>query len=117
MDVIIDGVRFVEARQPSGVPGLLDFVWSFEDAGGQMPIRDYLRAILTRIWDEGEAFSGKRPFGNSGWEYDILSALIAAKAVDGDLDEDGRYESMSGENLKKANAIVFGLINEMCEAK
>lgn len=38
-------------------------------------VRDYLKALLTRIWEEGEGFSSKRPFGNSGWEYDLTSAI------------------------------------------
>lgn len=30
-------------------------------------IRDYLKALLLRLWEQGEGFDGKRPFGNSGW--------------------------------------------------
>ncbi|MBS3648836.1 hypothetical protein KEU06_09480 [Pseudaminobacter sp. 19-2017] len=38
-------------------------------------IRDYLKALLKALWAEGEGFSGKRPFGNSGWEYDLYQVL------------------------------------------
>jgi len=38
-------------------------------------IRDYLKVLLSTLWEEGESFSGKRPFGNSGWEYELLDTL------------------------------------------
>lgn len=52
-------------------------------------IRDYLKELLLQLWYEGEGFSGKRPFGNSGWEYELYTPLIAAKVIDGELDENG----------------------------
>lgn len=52
-------------------------------------IRDYLKALLSKLWKEDEGFSGKRPFGNSGWKYDVLAALVAGGALPGALDEDG----------------------------
>ena len=57
-------------------------------------IHDYLRALLRALWDEGESFSGKRPFGNSGWEYDIFCALIAGGALLGTLDDHGFCEEV-----------------------
>lgn len=117
MDVIIDGVRYVPACTPCESPEILDFLWRFDDAGGLMTIREYLGKLLHTLWEEGEQFSGKRPFGNSGWEYDLYTALISAGAVAGVLDEDGCLEEIDGENKNKANKIVFGLIHEMCGAK
>lgn len=52
-------------------------------------IRDYLEALLRALWQEGESFSGKRPFGNSGWEYDLYQPLIAAGLVGGEVDGNG----------------------------
>jgi hypothetical protein len=51
-------------------------------------IREYLKTLLSTLWAEGEGFSGKRPLGNSGWDYDLYKPLIQAKAIDGQLDED-----------------------------
>lgn len=42
---------------------------------GAITIGGYLQALLARLWTDGEGFSGKRPFGNSGWEDDLLEAL------------------------------------------
>jgi hypothetical protein len=115
MNVVIDGVRYVPAAVPCDAPGLLDYVSSFRDAGGNMAIREYLGALLTKLWEQGEGFSGKRPFGNSGWEYDLYAALIKAGAVEGELDEYDRVQSLHRDQMDKANRIVFGLIAEMCK--
>lgn len=52
-------------------------------------VRDYFKAQLRTLWQEGEGFSGKRPFGNSGWEYDLNEALVRSGKVSGQLDGEG----------------------------
>lgn len=113
MNVIIDGVRYVPAPVPCENPGLLDAMGSFPDAGGDITIREYLVALLTELWSKGEGFSGKRPFGNGGWEYGIYEVLIREGAVEGSLDEDGCVDELSDGSRQKADSIVFGLIAEM----
>ena len=113
MNVIIGGVRYVPAQEPCENPGLLDAMGSFPDAGGDMTIREYLVALLGELWNKGEGFSGKRPFGNGGWEYGIYEVLIRDGAVEGTLDEDGCVDEFSDAARKKADAIVFGLIAHM----
>lgn len=117
MNVNIDGVRYVPAPMTVENPGLLDYVSTFSDAGGLLTIREYLCALLTKLWEQGEGFSGKYPFGNSGWEYDLYAALIGAGAVEGSLDEYGRVNTMTKAAKERANSIVFGLIQEMCRGK
>ncbi len=56
---------------------------------GDTTIAGYLKELLLALWADGEGFSGKRPFGNSGWEYDLYVPLIEAGVVDGSLDSDG----------------------------
>lgn len=48
---------------------------------GKVPLRYYLGKLLYTLWCDGEGFSGKRPFGNSGWDYDIAYALCAGGFV------------------------------------
>ncbi len=50
-------------------------------------VGEYFKALLRMVWVEGESFSGKRPFGNSGWESDVTDALKAAGASSDDIDE------------------------------
>lgn len=62
------------------------------DAGAST-IREYLIALLSALWAEGEGFSGKRPFGNSGWEYDVYLALVNAGLIKGSIDAEGCLDS------------------------
>lgn len=55
-------------------------------------IRDYLKALLSEVWRKEEGFSGKRPFGNSGWKTDVEAALIKAGYISGKLDNEGCVE-------------------------
>ena len=57
---------------------ILDIKMQTNDADA-VTIGDYLVKLLVTLWIEGEGFSAKRPFGNSGWEDEIYIAL--AKAV------------------------------------
>lgn len=78
------------------------------DAGQDMSIREYLHELLWQLWNKGEAFSSKRPFGNSGWEHDLYKPLIEAGIVDGSFDDDGYINEV---NTDEANATVFRLID------
>lgn len=42
------------------------------DAGADT-VKEYLVELLSTLWNEGEGFSGKRPFGTSGWEYELTA--------------------------------------------
>ena len=68
---------------------------------GPITIRRYLRSLMLALWEEQEGFSGKRPFGNSGWNLDLARGLIKAKAVKGKLDEDGYVEDVNDKQLYK----------------
>ena len=79
-----------------------------DDFDSDLTIKGYLKELLTALWCEGESFSGKRPFGNSGWEFDLYKPLVACGAVEGAVDEDGYLEKV---DRVKANGLVFELIN------
>jgi hypothetical protein len=66
---------------------ILDLPFNFEDK--ELTIRDYLKLLLLTLWEEQEGFSGKRPFGNSGWERDLYIPLIKAGVIAGTIDSDG----------------------------
>lgn len=100
MEVIIDGVKYVpipDAPTDKGLLAALELRID-SDAGDDITVRDYLHTLLLTVWEEGESFSGKRPFGNSGWEYDLFIPLIKAGFISGELDEDDHpttFESAS----------------------
>ena len=89
---------------------ILDIEMQENDAGAKT-IRDYLKVLLFKIWNEGEGFSGKRPFGNSGWEFEIYKALVVAGAVKGEVDKE--YGDLIDCNFSKANQLIFKAIEEL----
>jgi hypothetical protein len=66
-----------EADEDSEIDWDQYFSYTFDDNEAFDTVRDYLKGLLQNLWIEGEGFSGKRPFGNSGWEYDLYQPLIA----------------------------------------
>jgi hypothetical protein len=69
----------VKAKRMSSAK-ILALPMARNDAGAKT-IRDYLKALIEGVWDLEERFSGKRPFGNGGWKYDLYDALAAGRAV------------------------------------
>ncbi|GAA2346775.1 hypothetical protein [Dactylosporangium salmoneum] len=72
-----------------------------DNDSGADTVRGYLVALLAAIWHDGEGFSGKRPFGNSGWQGDFDKAFIEAGWVAGQLDEDGYVDEVDGEAVDR----------------
>lgn len=112
MKVIIDGIDYVPAPPVSEDRHLaaLDCEMFDNDADART-VRDYLHELLTTLWQEEEGFSGKRPFGNSGWASDLYKPLVKGGFVTGTFDENGYLSSFDRE---AADALVFELITAMC---
>lgn len=73
-------------------------------------VRDYLIELLCVVWREDEAFSGKRPFGNSGWAHDIYVPMVKAGLITGTLDDDGYVEVC---DIKAADQLIFAAIRAL----
>lgn len=71
---------------------ILDILMDDNDADA-LTVRDYLKALLRQLWIEGEGFSGKRPFGNSAWEYELYYPLVKAGVIQGQI-VDGYLENV-----------------------
>lgn len=81
-----------------------------ENDAGAGTIKEYLICLLRTMWAEGEVFSGKRPFGNSSWQYDLYKPLIKSGAVAGSLDEDGYVQALDD---KAANKLITKAIDSL----
>jgi hypothetical protein len=77
---------------------------------GATTVGEYLVRLLEELWTTGEGFSGKRPFGNSNWEWEVYEALVKARFVEGTLDEDGYLEDADS---KKADALILEAIRTL----
>lgn len=67
-------------------------------------VGDYLFKLLALVWQDGEGFDGKRPFGNSSWEYEIFEALAKAGLIVATLDEDGYIDDFDRDVAEKVVA-------------
>lgn len=82
---------------PDTARRVLDLPMPDGNDAGATTIRDYLIRLLTEVWRENEGFSGKTPFGNSGWDYDLYGPLVEAGLIRGRLDQDGFIEDVDDE--------------------
>lgn len=57
-------------------------------------IGGYLGSLLVELWRANEGFSGKRPFGNSGWQWDVYKALVKNGLAEGTVFDDDGYEEL-----------------------
>lgn len=86
------------------------------DAGDDdLTVKGYLKELLLTLWREGEGFSGKRPFGNSGWSLDFHRPFIQAGIIDGYYDEENEsWESRDYYEAKRiTDEVVEGLIESL----
>jgi len=81
-----------------------------DNDSGASTVRGYLVALLAELWREEERFSGKRPFGNSSWQYDVYLPMIRAGWVEGALDEDGYVDRC---DTKAADALIVAAIEAL----
>lgn len=86
------------------------------DAGKNLSVREYLRELLLTLWREEDGFSGKRPFGNSGWTYYLFVTLAAAGYIKAKKVGygDGTFD-FEITDVREAHAFVEGVIRAAFE--
>lgn len=82
-----------------------------ENDAGASSVREYLVTLLATLWYEQEGFGGKRPFGNSSWDYEIYKPLIREGLMDGSFDEDGYVEEIDTKTGHKLVAQAIQALN------
>lgn len=60
------------------VDNVLDLEGQFEYEGPVTTIRAYFQKMIFTLWEDPESFTGKRPFGDSGWVYPIVEVVEEA---------------------------------------
>lgn len=75
-------------------------------------LKKYLKLTFLTFVKEGESFSGKRPFGNSDWEWQIYKGLISLDSSLGKLDEDRYIETV---DQRACDKIIIQCIEEVFE--
>lgn len=93
----------------------IDDVLNFQYDKWDLPrctIRHYLVELASTCWMQNEGFSGKRPFGNSGWQYDVYRALAAGGFVEPEVDEDGEVYCADENEAEKVIMQCFRRLQE-----
>ncbi len=80
-------------------------------------VRGYLVTLLATLWDKKDSFSGKHPFGNSGWEHAIYDTLVEHGAVRGSASEynDGKgiVREYQCDDTAKADKLIAKAIQAL----
>ena len=84
-----------------------------DDLDRKITVKEYLKELLLELWTEAECFSGKRPFGNSDWQYDIYQVLIKNKIISGALDEDDYIDEFDRDDADAADEIIKKVIKQL----
>jgi hypothetical protein len=84
---------------------VLDLPMSPNDAEATT-VRDYLIKLLGLAWEERDGFDGKRPFGNSSWEFEVYDALVIGGLITDPFDD-----------RLMADALVAAAIRELGPAR
>lgn len=125
MLVVIDGVQYVPAPVPAEgktLDAALDHRMGETDAGDHITVREWLEQLLLELWDKGEWFSSKRPFGNGGWWLFLGDELAKAGFLDFgkpviDFEGDIPHFNHTDEQLAAAKEYVKQLIKRVFETR
>lgn len=93
MDPYREGETLEPIEHGSLAHQLLHLPLGKNDAGAET-VGEYLGLLLATLWLEVEGFSGKRPFGNSDWQYVVYIAMIKARMAVGSVYVDDGYEEV-----------------------
>ena len=72
-------------------------------------VREFLVRTLATMVRQGESFSGKRPFGNSDWDWQLYQPLVQAGMIEGKVDD---YGVMCEVDEEKAAEIIASALEE-----
>lgn len=109
----------VKAMQKAEINAALDTKFEHSDVG-VMTFREFFKELLQRVWHEGEGFSGKRAFVNSGWEDDVYKGLAKAGLIEGqnlslddpDFDPEDEEEEWDYDS-EAADKLIFKMIDAL----
>jgi len=66
--------------------------WSNDNA--DVTLREYFKRMLVQVFAEGEGFSGKRPFGDSGWQSQLEFDMVKAGLLPPDPQNNADFGEM-----------------------
>ena len=86
---------------------LLHMQFHSDELDRTVTLKQYFILLAQTVWKEGEEFSGKRPWGNSSWQYEVYAAMIK-NGFEGKLDSYGGVEKI---DTRAADEAIVAAIN------
>lgn len=74
----------------------------------------FLRRLLLTLLEESDTFSSKRPFGDSGWDSFVETAL---QEIAPEADSTGGHRALPNEEYDRAAAAVIDYIFDMVDER
>jgi len=74
-----------------------DVVFYSNDLRRDITVRDFFKQLMLVLFAKSDDFSGKRPFGNSGWTHDLEKTAVMNDFVQGVIDSDGYVQNIHSE--------------------
>lgn len=92
---------------------MLEACWYCSDLRREVSIREYLYELLATLWKEADGFSGKHPFGNSGWQYDLAFPLVQGGYLRGRITIEDGWTSLDSYDSEAHHKLVAELIKHV----
>ena len=89
---------------------ILDLKFYSNDFESEMTVSDFLRELFLILLLERESFNSKRPFGNSGWDGDLIKCFIQNGLCLGSIDSDGYIDNYDNDGFVLRLAFLLGEI-------
>lgn len=110
IDIRDKGARVSDSSQQENKMGITKETLEFqmlENDADAATFKEYFIALAREVCMQEENFSGKRPFGNSGWKNELYESMIYNNLVDAE-----KYNVVEGlTNIQIAT--LDSMINEM----
>jgi hypothetical protein len=89
---------------------ILNLNFYSSDLREDITIRGFMQKLLLTLFEEMDGFSGKRPFGNSGWDGDLIVCLINNGWLEGKVDKEGYLDNY---NYDQYSILISNLIKSL----
>lgn len=70
-------------------------------------VGQYLGALSRMVWEYEQSFDGKRPFGNSSWQWEVYEALGKAGIIEVTYD---KWEEPQLADRDEVDGLIYGAI-------
>lgn len=88
-----------------------------DDLDREVTVREWLMEMVKVLWKEQEDFSGKRPFGNSGWSLDPALAMVKKGWISGEYSTYVGWDGKPHEYLEDMDDLTYNrLMNSAVES-